>query len=216
MFIDSILKIENEIKDIKSSHNRIFYEVEIMIVTKKQNINTVTKLVDKGYTYFGENRVEELIEKKNIFCSCRFAYIAPIQSKKFKIIMQNSAEIHSISRKKEIQLMAEFQWEGDYYIQINIDRETQKSGVTIDDALELIDFANQKFRLPKGIMCIRALGKKTTPEESFKSMNELSNKIKAKYHNYEGKLSMGMSNDYKEAIRYGSTVVRIGNKIFGE
>ena len=216
MFIDSILKIENEIKDIKSSNDHIINEAEIMIVTKKQNIKTVTKLVDSGYTYFGENRVEQLIEKKNLFSSCRFAYIAPIQSKKFKIIMQNSAEIHSISRKKEILFMSELQWEGDYYIQINVDREIQKSGVTLDEALDLIDFAYEKFRLPKGIMCIRALGKKTTPEESFKLMNELSNKIKAKYHNYDGKLSMGMSNDYKEAIIYGSTVVRIGSKIFGE
>ena len=215
MFVDRLIKIENEIKNIEESLNRTIGEVEIMIVTKKQDIKTISNLVDRGYTYFGENRVDELIEKKRLFSSGRFAYIAPIQSKKFEKIMINSAEIHSISRTKEIQLMSEYHWNGDYFIQVNVDRESQKSGVMFEQAIDLVTFAYEKFRLPKGIMCIRALGNKTTPAESFKLMKELNIKIKSKYCKYDGQLSMGMSNDYREAIIYGSTVVRIGNKIFG-
>ena len=215
MFVDRLIKIENEIKNIEESLNRTVGEVEIMIVTKKQDIKTISNLVDRGYTYFGENRVDELIEKKRLFSSSRFAYIAPIQSKKFEKIMINSAEIHSISRTKEIQLMSEYHWNGDYFIQVNVDRESQKSGVMFEQVIDLVTFAYEKFRLPKGIMCIRALGNKTTPAESFKLMKELNIKIKSKYCKYDGKLSMGMSNDYREAIIYGSTVVRIGNKIFG-
>ena len=111
--------------------------------------------------------------------------------------------------------MSDYHWSGDYFIQVNVDRESQKSGVMFEQAIDLVTFAYEKFRLPKGIMCIRALGNKTTPAESFKLMKELNIKIKSKYCKYDGKLSMGMSNDYREAIIYGSTVVRIGNKIFG-
>ena len=63
---------------------------------------------------------------------------------------------------------------------------------------------------------MRSLSDRFTPEDSFSLMSDINNKIIKKYKNYEGKLSMGMSNDYKEAIIYGATVVRIGSEIFGE
>ena len=186
-----------------------------MIVTKKQNKKTVSVLVENGYEYFGENRLDELIEKKSAFNHCRFAFIAPIQSNKFVKIMEYSDEIHSISRTKEIILMSEFPWKGDYFIQVNVDKEPQKSGVMIEKAMTLVDYAYQNFRLPVGIMCIRAFNNTTKPEESYRLMNQLNSKIKKKYPEYAEKLSMGMTNDYSEAIIYGSTVVRLGSKIFG-
>jgi len=216
MFIDKLIKIKSEINNIERINNRVIDDVEIMIVTKKQDKKTVSSLVKNGYRYFGENRLDELIEKKSIFNNCRFAYLAPIQSNKLVKIMKHSDEIHSISRTKEIKLMSESIWDGDYFIQVNVDKEAQKSGIMIEEAMILIDFAYNKFRLPSGIMCIRALNNMTIPQESFNLMSLLNNKIKAKYPEYMGKLSMGMSNDYSEAIKYGSTVVRLGSKIFGD
>ena len=63
---------------------------------------------------------------------------------------------------------------------------------------------------------MRSLEKTLSPENSFRLMREINNKLKEKYEEYEGSLSMGMSNDYKEAIIYGATVVRIGSGIFGK
>ena len=215
MFIDKLVEIKDEINNIEEINNRVIGDVEIMIVTKKQNKKTVSVLVENGYEYFGENRLDELIEKKSAFNHCRFAFIAPIQSNKFVKIMEYSDEIHSISRTKEIILMSEFPWKGDYFIQVNVDKEPQKSGVMIEKAMTLVDYAYQNFRLPVGIMCIRAFNNTTKPEESYRLMNQLNSKIKKKYPEYAEKLSMGMTNDYSEAIIYGSTVVRLGSKIFG-
>ena len=216
MFIGKLDLIQEEIKKIKKSSNLSSREVEIMIVTKNQNSKAIKSLVKKGYSYFGENRVDELIEKKRIFPNSRFAFIAPIQSRKFKSIMDCSDEVHSISRIKEIQLMADYSWSGDYYLQINIDKNENKSGIEIEDTFDFFDYANRKYKLPKGLMCMRSLEKTLSPEDSFQLMKEINNKVIEKYEEYDGGLSMGMSNDYKEAIIYGATVVRIGSEIFGE
>ena len=216
MFIGKLDLIQEEIKKIKKSSNLSIREVEIMIVTKNQNSKAIKSLVKKGYSYFGENRVDELIEKKRIFPNSRFAFIAPIQSRKFKSIMDCSDEVHSISRIKEIQLMADYSWSGDYYLQINIDKNENKSGIEIEDTFDFFDYANRKYKLPKGLMCMRSLEKTLSPEDSFQLMKEINNKVIEKYEEYDGGLSMGMSNDYKEAIIYGATVVRIGSGIFGK
>ena len=216
MFIDKLIKIQDEITNIEKKTNNNAGEVEIMIVTKNQSNKVMSILVDNGYSYFGENRVAELAEKKSLFPNSRFAFIAPIQSRKLPVVMESSEEIHSISRKKEIQLMSDYSWSGEYYLQINIDKDKNKSGIDIDDVSDFFDFSNQEYKLPKGLMCMRALGNNLSQKESFSLMNEVNTKIIKKYKSYEGKLSMGMSNDYKEAIIYGATVVRIGSEIFGD
>ena len=130
--------------------------------------------------------------------------------------MKCSKEIHSISRKKEIQLMSKYSWSGDYYLQVNIDKDKNKSGVDVEDVLDIFDYSQKEYKLPKGLMCMRSLSDRFTPDDSFSLMSDINNKIIKKYKAYGGKLSMGMSNDYKEAIIYGATVVRIGSEIFGE
>jgi len=216
MFIDKLIKIQEEITDIEKRYKTNIGRVEIMIVTKNQSNETISILLDKGYSYFGENRVTELAEKKELFPDASFAFIAPIQSKKMSIVMEYSKDIHSISRKKEIQLMSKYSWSGDYYLQVNIDKDKNKSGVDVEDVLGIFDYSQKEYKLPKGLMCMRSLSDRFTPEDSFSLMSDINNKIIKKYKAYGGKLSMGMSNDYKEAIIYGATVVRIGSEIFGE
>ena len=216
MFIDKLIKIQDQIIDIEKRSKNNIDGVEIMIVTKNQSKETISKLIDKGYSYFGENRVAELAEKKRLFPDARFAFIAPIQSRKMSIVMECSKEIHSISRKKEIQLMSNYSWTGDYYLQINIDKDKNKSGIGVEDILDLFDYSLKEYKLPKGLMCMRSLSDTVTPEDSFSLMSDVNTKIIKKYTEYQGKLSMGMSKDYKEAIIYGATVVRIGSEIFGE
>ena len=216
MFIDKLIKIQGEITKIEKKNNKNIGSVEIMIVTKNQSNKVISILVENGYSYFGENRVTELEEKRSMFPNSRFAYIAPIQSRKLSVVMNFSEEIHSISRKKEIEMMSDYSWSGEYYLQVNIDKDKNKSGIDVEDVFEFIDYAYQEYKLPKGLMCMRSLDKKLTSEGSFSLMNDINTKVIEKYKGYQGKLSMGMSNDYKEAIIYGATVVRIGSEIFGK
>ena len=215
MYIDKLESLTKEIIELQEKYDVDSRVVEIMVVTKNQSNDTVTQLMDCKHNYFGENRVDELKEKKKLFPSARFAFIAPIQSRKFQTIMDYADEIHSIRRKKEIKIMSNSSWDGDYFIQVNIDDDAQKSGVEVEEVIELIDYAEKEYKLPKGLMCIRSLSGSTNPSESFEKMKELNRAIKEIHPNYMSKLSMGMSNDYREAIIYGATVVRIGSKIFG-
>ena len=86
MFIDKLIKIQEEITDIEKRYKNNIGRVEIMIVTKNQSNETISILLDKGYSYFGENRVTELAEKKELFPDASFAFIAPIQSKKMSTV----------------------------------------------------------------------------------------------------------------------------------
>tara|TARA_B100000029_G_scaffold297364_1_gene290552 strand:+ start:232 stop:882 length:651 start_codon:yes stop_codon:yes gene_type:complete len=215
MYIDKLDSLTKEIRTIQNKYNLNDQSLEIMIVTKKQSSKIVSELIDNKHNYFGENRVDELVDKKKLFPSARFAFIAPIQSRKLATIMDYSDEIHSISREKEIQIMSDSSWGGEYFIQVNIDNEPQKSGVEIEKAVELVDYAKKEYRIPSGLMCIRSLSKESNPSVAFEKMKELNETIKIIYPEYMSRLSMGMSNDYREAIIYGSTVVRIGSKIFG-
>ncbi len=215
MFINNLTAVSKEIRAIKKQLNDSSQSVQIMVVTKNQSNETISELLNHDYQYFGENRVDELVEKKKLFNSAKFAFIAPIQSRKLNKIMNYCDEIHSVMREKEIQILADGSWDGEYYIQVNIDNESQKSGIKEESLMELIDYTNDHYKLPKGLMCIRSLEKESSPIESFESMRNLNQKIKIAYPEYESQLSMGMSNDYREAILYGATVVRLGSKIFG-
>ena len=215
MYLDKLESLNQEITALQKNYGLDNRKVEIMVVTKNQSNDTVTQLMEYKHNYFGENRVDELKVKKQSFPSARFAFIAPIQSRKFQTIMDYADEIHSIRRKKEIKIMSDSSWGGDYFIQVNIDNDTQKSGVEFAEVAQLIAYAEKEYKLPKGLMCIRSLSKDSNSSESFEKMKELNKAIKQIYPNYMSKLSMGMSNDYREAIIYGATVVRIGSKIFG-
>jgi len=216
MFIDSLRKVQKEITDLEKRYNRETGEVRIMIVTKNQGSGSLATLLNVGHNYFGENRVDELKKKKEENPSGIFAFIAPIQTRKLKSIMEYADEIHSIFREKEIMLLSDSHWDGEYYIQINVDMEESKSGIEIEKVGELFDFANSHYKLPKGIMCIRKNEKVDTENSSFSSMKDINNELINTYSHYSGALSMGMSNDYEEAIRYGATVIRLGTKIFTE
>ena len=215
MHIDKLNSLTKEISMIQKKYNLNNQSLEIMVVTKQQSSKIVSELIDYKHNYFGENRVDELVVKKKLFPSARFAFIAPIQSRKLHTIMDYSDEIHSVSREKEIQIMSDSSWDGEYFIQVNIDNEAQKSGAEIEKIVDLVDYAKNEYRIPNGLMCIRSLSKESNPSVSFEKMKELNETIKEIHPEYMSRLSMGMSNDYREAIIYGSTVVRIGSKIFG-
>jgi pyridoxal phosphate enzyme (YggS family) len=193
-------------------------------VSKKHGVEKIKKLYDLGQKDFGENYVQEAIEKIEYFKDkdITWHFIGPIQSNKCQLIAKNFDWIHSIDRVKIFNKIEKCSFELNkkinYLIQINISKEESKSGLSLDD---LDDFINQldtnsTGMILRGIMALPTNTNDTNILTSeFTLMQSVFNELRAKYQTIDT-LSMGMSNDYQIAIDNGSTMVRIGTKIFGE
>ena len=139
-------------------------------------------------------------------------FIGGIQSKKVKSIFEHCDVIHSIDRMKLVSLFSELEKHStikkEYFIQVNIGDESQKSGVKLSDADDFIVSCKKNYNLNIiGLMCLPPFNE--DPKQYFVKLREIAQK-----HNLSS-LSMGMSGDYKEAIKCGATHIRIGTQIFG-
>jgi len=156
--------------------------------------------------------LEELLDHKSNFKDCYFHFIAPLQSRKIPEILENSKSVHTVSRLKEVEKIDRLYNNHEIFVQINIDNDPKKSGINLGDVEKFFEkFENYSF-FPNGIMCIPDIN--SDPKVSFKNMNDINLKLLGHYKQYNGELSMGMSNDYKIALDYGATIIRVGSKIF--
>ena len=204
--------IKNEIK----TNNEINERIKIIAVSKNFSINYIKPLIDFGHIHFGENRVQESIEKwpdiKEKNKNLKLHFIGKLQTNKVKYILPLFDYIHSLDNLKLAEKIDKLQnrinFRPKIFIQVNIGEEQQKSGVLIKDLENFIKDCKENFDLDIiGLMCIPP--NDNEPEKYFKELNRLNKKF-----NFTD-LSMGMSSDYSNAIKYGSTFVRIGSKIFG-
>ena len=200
-------QIEFDLKKHKDS--------ELLIVTKNQEADKIKELILKGYRIFGENRVQEALNKyadidnKNI----ELHLLGPLQTNKAGPALKFFDIIQSIDRislvdeiAKKINNSSIIKTKG-FYIQINIGEEIQKSGVLKKDLKDLYDYClKQKLNIV-GLMCIPP--NIPDPSNFFYDMCQIRKQIDEKL-----KLSMGMSNDYKTALKFQSNCIRIGSKIF--
>tara|TARA_B100001121_G_scaffold113478_1_gene99986 strand:- start:569 stop:1183 length:615 start_codon:yes stop_codon:yes gene_type:complete len=188
------------------------YDAKLLPVIKDQNSKDILKVYDRGFRDFGENRLSEILEHKKFLIDCNLHFIAPLQSRKIKEIMKNCKSIHTISRTKEIELINQNFNDHETYVQINIDDDPKKSGIKTNE----VDGFFNKFEsfnfFPNGIMCIPSI--ENDPTESFFKMSKINERLIRNFKEYNGFLSMGMSNDYKIALDYGATIIRVGSKIF--
>ncbi len=188
------------------------YDAKLLPVIKDQNHKDILKVYDQGLREFGENRLSEIHEHKKYLIDCNLHFIAPLQSRKIKEIMKNCKSIHTISRMKEIELINKNFNDHETYVQVNIDDDPNKSGIKTNEVDEFFNkFENFNF-FPNGIMCIPSI--ETDPNKSFQAMSKINERLIRNFKEYNGLLSMGMSNDYKIALDYGATIVRVGSKIF--
>lgn len=206
----NLLEIQNDIKFFPTS--------KLIIVTKNQTWEDVIELLDRGFIEFGENRVQEALKKydqntRKIFQSFNLHLIGPLQSKKTSSALKLFDTIQTIDRKKIIDTIVkeseklDFVRTKQYFIQVNVGREPQKSGCIPDELLSLYKYAlNLKLNIV-GLMCIPPNDQNS--EYYFKEMNALRNAIDKKLL-----LSMGMSGDYKVALKHDAKYIRIGSKIF--
>lgn len=221
MHIENFIKLKKEITSLTQELN--IPEPLLVAVTKKQTVNKIIDLINLGHRNFGENYVQEGLEK---ICKINnsiidWHFIGPIQSNKTKLITENFNWIHSIDRIKiynRIKDEALIQNKKiNFLIQINTSNEDSKSGISPEMVEEFISniSLNENMRF-RGIMSIPSnTSNINILKQEFKLMNNLFNKIKQNFPEVDT-LSMGMSQDFALAIQSGATMLRIGTKIFGE
>ena len=208
-------KLIQNIKFTCKEQNKNFKDIKIVAVSKKQGIKKIGALSDLGHNCFGENRLEETIfkwpsfKRKNI----SLHFIGALQSKKVSDIVKFFDVIETLDTESSAKKLSMLQSQNikipKIYIQINIGEEPQKRGVSPNDFQDFLDSCKSKYNLNiDGAMCMPPNNK--NPVKYFKDMYKICQKSHLK------NISMGMSNDYKEAIMCGANNLRIGTLLFGE
>ena len=190
---------------------------KIIAVSKTFPISEVEPLIKSGHIHFGENKVQEAVDKwtniKKTHKNLKLHMIGKLQTNKVKYAAPLFDYIHSLDNIRLAEKIAKEQEKVKknlkIFIQVNIGDEPQKNGILVNDLEIFLRSCIEELKLNIiGLMCIPPQSKPI--KEYFKKMNELN-----KFFNLK-ELSMGMSQDYLDAINYGSTFVRIGSKIFGQ
>ena len=198
------------------NENRLKNYTKIIAVSKTFPIDKILPLIEHGHTDFGENKVQEAIEKwtniKEKYHSIKLHMIGKLQTNKVKFAINLFDYIHSLDNFKLAKKISDEQQKNNkkpkIFIQINIGNESQKSGINSNELNEFYNNCINDLNLDIiGIMCLPPNDNKG--DFYFKKMSELIKIISA------NELSMGMSNDYLEAFKSGSTYLRIGSNIFG-
>ena len=208
--LNNLISIQKEIQQINSN-------TKIIAVSKTFSLEKIKPIIDSNHTHFGENKVQEALEKwskiKDENKNIKLHLIGKLQTNKVKYCLPLFDYIHSLDSIKLADKIANEQVKKNFkpkiFLQINIGDEQQKSGVDFKDTENLYSKIKNDFDLDiVGLMCIPPNVSNTKP--FFEKMNQISKKLNL------NELSMGMSNDYLDAAKNSSTFVRIGSKIFGE
>ena len=196
-------------------NKRTIEEVELIAVSKRKAEEDILPVINLGHRTFGENQIQEVLKKwpnlKNQFHDIKVHFIGSIQSKKIHQIIEQCDVIHTIDREKIIGIIAEMDYskikDKTFFIQVNTGSEIQKSGVSLDQVEALIQKCKDYKIKIDGLMCLPP--ENEAPDKHFAILQSLAK------NNYIKYLSMGMTNDYDIALKYGATHIRVGTAIFG-
>ncbi len=209
--IDSFEKIKLKISLLKPAK-----QVNIIAVSKTFDLNYIKPLINHGHIHFGENKVQEAIakwsEEKKINQNIKLHMIGKLQSNKAKDAVKLFDYIHSLDNEKLADTLSKHQINLGknlkYFIQVNIGNEIQKSGIPVSELDAFYNYCVHEIDIQIiGLMLIPPIDQNA--EKYFKTLNELNKSLGLE------NTSMGMSADYVEAIKHGSTFVRLGSSIFG-
>jgi pyridoxal phosphate enzyme (YggS family) len=213
--VQNLINIENEIKLNLTDLNNINLP-NIIAVSKTFKMDSILPLVEYGHRDFGENKIQEAIEKwtevKKQKPELRLHMIGKLQTNKVKLAVRLFDFIHSVDSeklaKKIFEEQSKIKKKIKIFIQVNIGNETQKSGIDQTLTKNLILFCKELGLDVIGLMCIPPAN--IDPNNYFDKMNKLNLSFNFR------ELSMGMSSDYLKAARNNSTYLRIGSSIFGQ
>ena len=193
-----------------------YKDTTIIAVSKTFPINHILPLINHGHQHFGENKVQEAQEKwttiKNDFPNLKLHLIGKLQTNKVKFALPLFDYIHSLDSIKLAEKISieqkKINSKPKIFIQINLGKESQKSGIDEDDLERFYEKCINEYKLNIiGIMCLPPFNE--DPEPFFKRMKNLSETLNIR------EISMGMSNDYLDALKFKATYIRVGSKIFG-
>jgi pyridoxal phosphate enzyme (YggS family) len=210
--------MENVVKNFDLVKEEIsnFKNANIVAVSKTFPIGHILPLINHGHQHFGENKVQEAQEKwtslKNDFPNLKLHLIGKLQTNKVKFALPLFDYIHSLDSIKLAEKISLEQKKKNFkpkiFIQINLGKENQKSGIDEDDLENFYRKCVTEYNLNIiGIMCLPPFDEDPSP--FFKKMQNISESLNLK------EISMGMSNDYLEALKFKATYIRVGSKIFG-
>ena len=188
---------------------------KIIAVSKTFQLEKILPLINYGHLDYGENKVQEAINKwteiKSINPEIKLHLIGKLQTNKVKFAIKIFDYIHSIDSKKLAKKISDEELKQrqkiTFFLQVHIGTEDQKSGIVRDDLADLYNYCKDLKLDVIGLMCIPPVNEE--PEKYFKETNLLNKKLNL------SDLSMGMSSDYLKAVEYSSTFLRIGSNIFG-
>ena len=205
----------NNFEQVKTLINN--NKVNIIAVSKTFQYDYIKPLVDYGHKHFGENKVQEAMIKwskvKDQIPEINLHMIGRLQSNKAKDAIKLFDYIHSLDSPKLANILSKFEQSLNlkrmYFIQINIGNEKQKSGIKIEQVDEFYNYCTKTLKLNiVGLMAIPPVdGNQSNYFKLLMQLNESLGLLE---------LSMGMSEDFKEALKYKTTFVRIGSAIFGK
>lgn len=217
---------------LKSAHVRIEQatanahrppnSVQLLAVSKTKPVSDITQAYEAGQRLFGENYIQEGVDKINQLSELNIEWhmIGPIQSNKTKLVAEHFDWVQSVDREKIARRLNEQRPAHlpplNVCIQLNIDDEDSKSGIAVNELPALIDAISGMERLRlRGLMAIPAPDVSIQQQHAtLRTLADLFAQCQTKLSNFDT-LSVGMSGDMEDAIRHGSTMVRIGTAIFG-
>ena len=210
--IQNLINIENKIK----SNLKIKNLPKIIAISKTFKLEQIIPLIDHGHLDFGENKVQEAIDKwseiKIKKPQIKLHMVGKLQTNKVKFAVKLFDYIHSVDSQKLVKKIADEKKKVNrdvkIFLQVNIGNEAQKSGVNQNEIDDLVFYSQELGLNPLGLMCIPPNNDKA--DIYFKKMSEINKSFGF------NELSMGMSSDYLQATQSKSTYLRIGSSIFGE
>jgi len=212
IIIERFNKIKSNISKIDNSNS-----LKIIAISKTFSLKHIMPLIELGHNHFGENKVQEAGSKWNQIKkeknNLQLHMVGKLQSNKAKKAVEIFDYIHSLDSQKLADVLSKCQNEINksinYFIQVNIGNEFQKSGIQYNEVDEFYNYCTREKKMNIiGLMAIPP--NDDNAEKYFKSLSELNSSLGLK------ELSMGMSSDYMKAINYKATYLRIGSSIFGE
>ena len=192
-------------------------KTKLIVVSKNQSSDSILSLINTGHEHFGENRVQESISKWSQIVSnynnIKLHFIGKLQSNKTKEVYNLFHYMHSLDNEKLASNFSKLESNNEkklkYFIQVNIGSELQKSGIEESQVTKFYHYCKNELKINViGLMCLPPMI--VDPVPFFKQLKLIGVKNNLK------DLSMGMSQDYLQAIEFGATYFRIGSSIFGE
>ena len=212
--VQKLINIQNSL-ELKFKNLEISKLPNIIAVSKTFKIEKISPLIEFGHLHYGENKVQEAIDKwsdiKSQNTTLKLHLIGKLQTNKVKLSLKIFDYIHSVDNKKLAQKISDEQFKQKkkvkIFIQVNLGGEVQKSGIDKNSLKDFHSFCTSLKLDVVGLMCIPPLNQDSI--EFFQELKLLNDNLKLK------ELSMGMSADYLDAAKESATFLRIGSSIFG-